>query len=178
MVKQLRMRWVFLIMLLTLVIASLWDKVSWIKSSVHYVLDPSAGFLLNWNLWVGMAVIVLVINFITTIIQKYTTDQKALKELRNEQKQIQKEIKENKSNPQKVMELQKKNMGSIPKQFRLNMVSIAYTGVPFILLFRWFNDYFIAASNPKLFGFLGWFWFYLILSIIFSSLLKKWMKVA
>jgi len=87
-------------------------------------------------------------------------------------------MKECKNNPQKVMELQKKQWASFPKQFKLNMVSIAYTGVPFILLFRWFNDYFISNGNPKLFGFLGWFWFYLIASIIFSSGLKKWWDVA
>lgn len=177
MVKQLRMRWVFVIMLASLVIASLWDTVPQIKNSIHYVLDPSAGFLLNWNLWIGMAIIVLIITFLTTIVQKYTTDQKALKEIRDEQKKTQKEIKENKGNPQKIMELQKKNMSAIPKQFKLSMGSIAYTGIPFILLFRWFNDYFLLAGNPKIFGFLGWFWFYLIASIIFSSLLKKWMKV-
>jgi uncharacterized membrane protein (DUF106 family) len=175
--KQMSFKWIFAIMLLSLVIASLWDKWAWIKNSVHYALNPSAGALLNWNLWLGMAIVVLVITIITTLIQKYTTDQKALKELRDEQKKIQKEIKENKNNPQKVMELQKKNMGAIPKQFKLSMVSIAYTGIPFILLFRWFNDYFVANGNIKLFGFLGWFWFYLIASIIFSSLLKKWMKV-
>jgi len=177
MVKQIRMRWVLLIMLLSLGIASLWDKFPAIKNSVHYILDPSAGFLLNWNLAIGMSIIVLIITILTTIIQKYTTDQKTLKELRDEQKEIQKQIKENKNNPQKIMELQKKQWAGFPKQFKLNMVSIVYTGVPFILLFRWFNDYFISNGNIKIFGFLGWFWFYLIASIIFSSILKKWIKV-
>jgi uncharacterized membrane protein (DUF106 family) len=171
------MRWVLLIMLLSLGIASLWDKFPAIKNSVHYILDPSAGFLLNWNLAIGMSIIVLIITILTTIIQKYTTDQKTLKELRDEQKEIQKQIKENKNNPQKIMELQKKQWAGFPKQFKLNMVSIVYTGVPFILLFRWFNDYFISNGNIKIFGFLGWFWFYLIASIIFSSILKKWIKV-
>ena len=177
MVKQIRMRWVLLIMLLSLGIASLWDKFPAIKNSVHYILDPSAGFLLNWNLAIGMSIIVLIITILTTIIQKYTTDQKTLKEHRDEQKEIQKQIKENKNNPQKIMELQKKQWAGFPKQFKLNMVSIVYTGVPFILLFRWFNDYFISNGNIKIFGFLGWFWFYLIASIIFSSILKKWIKV-
>jgi uncharacterized membrane protein (DUF106 family) len=171
------MRWVLIIMLLSLGIASLWDKFPAIKNSVHYILDPSAGFLLNWNLAIGMSIIVLIITILTTIIQKYTTDQKTLKELRDEQKEIQKQIKENKNNPQKIMELQKKQWAGFPKQFKLNMVSIVYTGVPFILLFRWFNDYFISNGNIKIFGFLGWFWFYLIASIIFSSILKKWIKV-
>lgn len=177
MVKQIRMRWVLLIMLLSLGIASLLDKFPAIKNSVHYILDPSAGFLLNWNLAIGMSIIVLIITILTTIIQKYTTDQKTLKEHRDEQKEIQKQIKENKNNPQKIMELQKKQWAGFPKQFKLNMVSIVYTGVPFILLFRWFNDYFISNGNIKIFGFLGWFWFYLIASIIFSSILKKWIKV-
>ena len=69
-------------MLITLVLASLWDKIPAIKNAIHYVLDPSAGALINWNLNIGMLIIVLIITAITTVVQKYATDQKTLKELR------------------------------------------------------------------------------------------------
>ena len=45
------------------------------------------------------------------------------------------------------------------------------------LFFRWFNDYFIAAGNPKFFLGLGWFLFYLIFAIIFGSILRKYLDV-
>lgn len=154
-----------------------WNKIPFIKDSVHAVLDPTAGWLLNWNLTIGMIIIVFFITLITTIIQKYTTDQKALKELKKEQKIIQEEIKKYKDNPEKFAELSKKQFEFIPKTFKLTSRGILFTGIPFILFFRWFYDTFTAMGSPKFFGLLSWFWFYLILAIIFNSILRKWLKV-
>jgi len=175
--KQGSFKLIFLVMILSILIASLWDSVPIIKDSVHAVLDPSAGLLLNWNITWGMTIIILIINLITTILQKYTTDQKTLKELKDEQKILQEEMKKYKENPSKIMELQKKQMEFLPKTMKLTMRPIIFTGVPFVLFFRWFMDYFALTPNFKFFGFLSWFWFYLIGSIIFSSILRKVFKV-
>jgi len=164
-------------MLITLVLASLWDKIPAIKNAIHYVLDPSAGALINWNLNIGMLIIVLIITAITTVVQKYATDQKTLKELRTEQKDIQNQMKEFKNHPEKMMELQKKQFAMMPKQMKLSMRAIIYTGIPFILFFRWFNDYFVAMGSPKFFLGMGWFLFYLISAIVFGSILRKWWDV-
>jgi uncharacterized membrane protein (DUF106 family) len=174
---------IILIMIASLVIAGYWEKLPWIKNSIHYVLDPSAGALLNWNLTIGMLIIVFVITAITTVVQKYATDQKTLKELRKEQKEIQNQMKEFKNHPEKLMELQKKQFAMMPKQMKLSMRAVAYTGIPFILFFRWFNDYFTAATVaaggvvPKFILGLTWFWFYLIFAMIFSAILRKWWDV-
>jgi len=164
-------------MIFTLIFAGLWDKVPAIKKAIHFALDPSAGALLNWNLNLGMLIVVLIITVITTIVQKYATDQKALKELRVEQKDIQKQMKESKDHPEKVMELQKKQFAMMPKQMKLSMRAVIYTGIPFVLFFRWFNDYFIAAESPRFLLGLTWFWFYLIFAMVFSSILRKWWDV-
>ncbi|MFH1503079.1 MAG: EMC3/TMCO1 family protein [Candidatus Diapherotrites archaeon] len=166
-----------LIMIASMLIAFYWDKLPWISNSIHTIFDPSAGALIDWNLNLGMILIVFVITLLTTLVQKYATDQKTLKELKTEQKEIQKQMKEFKNHPEKVMELQKKQFAMMPKQMKLSMRAIAYTGIPFILFFRWFNDYFIAAGNPKFFGFLGWFWFYFLFAIIFGSILRKYLDV-
>lgn len=168
---------IILVMIASLVIAMCWDKVPIIKNSVHAVLDPSAGALLNWNLTVGMIIIVFCITLISTLIQKYTTDQKALRELRNEQKMLQEEMKKYKDHPEKMSELSKKQFEIIPKTFKLTSRGIMFTGVPFILFFRWFYDTFDALGQPTFFGFLSWFWFYLIFAMIFSSILRKVLKV-
>ncbi|MBU2612719.1 MAG: DUF106 domain-containing protein [Nanoarchaeota archaeon] len=166
-----------IIMGISLLIAALWDQLPWLSGSIHAILDPTAGFLLDLELTLGMIAIVLFISVGTTIIQKYATDQKTLKELKKEQKILQKQMKEFKDDPQKVMELQKKQFEFIPKTMKLSMRAIAYTGIPFILFFRWFSDYFVSAGNPVFLGFMGWFIFYLLTTIIFSSILKKWMDV-
>ena len=164
-------------MFITLILASLWDKIPAIKNAIHYVLDPSAGALLNWNLNIGMLIVVFIITAITTVVQKYATDQKTLKEMRKEQKEMQKQMKEFKDHPEKMMELQKKQFAMMPKQMKLSMRAIVYTGIPFILFFRWFTDYFVTAGSPKFLLGLGWFWFYLITAIIFGSILRKWWDV-
>jgi len=164
---------IIFIMLVSLIIAGFWDKFSVLKNSVHLILDPSAGALIEWNLTLGMLILVLIISIITTLIQKYATDQKTLKELRKEQKIVQEEIKKFKDNPQKLMELQKKQFEFLPKTMKLNMRALMFTSIPFILLFRWFWDFFTNLGNPKFFGIFSWFWFYLIFTIIFSSILKK-----
>jgi uncharacterized membrane protein (DUF106 family) len=168
---------IILVTIASLVIAGYWDKIPAIKEFVHSALDPSAGALLNWNLTVGMLIIVFLITLITTVVQKYATDQKALKELREEQKLLQTEMKKFEKNPEKVAELSKKQLEFIPKTFKLTSRAILFTGIPFILFFRWFNDIFITLGNPKFFGFLTWFWFYFIFTMVLSGFLRKWMKV-
>jgi len=161
------------IMAASLIIAFYWDKLPWISNSVNYVLNPTAGALLDWNLNIGMLIIVFIISIITTIVQKYATDQDTLKELKKEQKEIQKQMKEFKNHPEKMMDLQKKQFAMMPKQMKLSMRGIIYTGIPFILFFRWFRDYFLAAGDPHFWLGLSWFWFYLIFAMIFSSIIRK-----
>ena len=169
---------IFIVMVITLVVAFLWNKLELIKTSAHLALDPSAGALLNWNLTWGMLILIVIIALITTLIQKYATDQKTLKEMKGEQKKLQAEMKEFRDNPEKFMELQKKQLEFFMPMMKLGMRSIVYTGVPFILLFRWFGDYFAMHADFRFFGFITWIWFYIIFVIIFSSIFRKWLDVA
>ena len=168
---------IIIVMFASMIIAFEWNNVPAIKNAVHSVLNPSAGALLNWNLTLGMLIIVFIITLITTLIQKYTTDQKALKELKEEQKLLQSEMKKYEAHPEKLAELSKRQIEIIPKTFKLTSRAVLFTGIPFILFFRWFNDTFITLGNPMFFGFLSWFWFYFIFTIGFSSILRKYMKV-
>lgn len=171
--KEGSFRPLFIFLIISLVIAGLWDKLPFIKDSIHYLLDPTAGFLLNWNLNLGMLIVVFAISLMTTLVQKYATDQDALREMKKEQKENQEQMKELQNQPEKLMELQKKQFAMMPKQMKLGMRPIMYTGIPFLLFFRWFNDYFISLGSPKfLFG-LSWFWFYFITTMIISSVLRS-----
>ena len=167
-----------ILMIVSLIIAFMWDSLRLVKDSVHSALDPSAGALLNWNTTWGMLIIILILSIITTLLQKYTTDQATLRELRKQQKEIQKEIKKHRDNPQKVMELQRSSLPASMKMMQLSMRSAFYTIIPFILLFRWFLDYFATIPDFRFFGFFSWFWFYFIFTIIFSSFLRKWFNIA
>ena len=168
---------IFLVMIISLIIASLWNTVPMIKDSIHSFLNPSIGALLNWDLLWGMTLLVFLISIFMTLVQKYGTDQETLKKLKAEQKELQKEMKEFRDDPAKVLELQKKSFEFMPLMMKHSMRPIIYTGIPLILLFRWFMDYFAALPDFRFFGFFSWFWYYLILSIIFSSILRKIMNV-
>lgn len=175
--KEGSIKLLFVIMLISLIIAFLWDSFSFIKESAHFVLDPNAGALMNWNLNIGFLIIIFIITLITTLFQKYTTDQATLKEMKKEQKEIAEEMKKIERTSSKYMELQKKQLELVPKMFKVNMRPMMFTAIPMILFFRWFMDFFTSLGNPKFFNFFTWFWYYLIVSLIFSSILRKVLKV-
>lgn len=168
---------VLIVMVASLLILFLWDKVTFIKDGVGAILNPTAGVLLNWNITWGMMIIVAFLALFMTVIQKYATDQKTLKEMKEEQKKLNEEAKKVRDNPERMMQIQKESMKFMVPMMKLSMRAMVFTGIPIILFFRWFNDFFMIIEDFKFFGFLNWFWFYLLGSIIFSSIFRKILKV-
>ena len=174
--KQGSFKGIFIVMILSLLIAYFWDSASFIRNVAHSVLDPSLGGLLGWHLAWGMTLIVILMSFVTVLTQKYGTDQETIREMKKEQKELQEEMKKVRDHPEKLMALQKKRFEFFPKMMKLSMRPIVYTSIPFILLFRWFLDFFNAAGDVRIVG-LSWFWFYLLGSIISGTILRKIFKV-
>jgi len=167
---------VFAVMLLGIGVATLWDKVPMIGESVHFVFDPILGVLLDWNVTVGLLIITAILNLISTLLHKYVTDQDLLKQLKEEQKLVSQEIKLYRNNSEKSLELSKKSMELAMKTMPITMRPVIYTTIPFILLIRWFGDYF--EQNPvKILGFMSGIWAYIVFFIIFSIIFRKILKV-
>lgn len=166
-----------LVMIISISVGAMWNKMPFIKDSVHGILDPTAGALLGWNVNWGMVIIAGVITIITTLIQKYTTDQTEIKRLKKEQKDLQEEIKKLGHDPEAAMKKQGEMLKMTTEMMDITMRPLMFTVIPIILFFRWFNDYFIT-NNVKVFGFLGWIWAYLIFSIVFSIIFRKVFDVA
>lgn len=165
-----------IVMVVSMIIAGLWNKIPIIGNSVHAVLDPTFGRIMTINMPWGFAFIVILITLVITLVQKYTTDQEALKQLRDDGKKAQEEMKQYKDDPKKMMEIQKRQLEAMPKSFDLTMKPLIYTAIPIILLFRWFADY-KPLVDYKFLGFLSWLWAYLILSILMSLIIRKLLKV-
>jgi len=165
----------FLVMGISIVIAMLWDKIPIIKQLDHAILDPTAGSLFDWNVYLGMIIFVAVVSLFLTLIRKYTMDHESLKEIKKEQKILKEQMKEFRDNPTKLLELQKKQLQFIPKTMDITMKPMMYTSIPIILMFRWFRDYFIA--NPVKFFGVSWFIAYIILSIVFMSVFRRVFKL-
>lgn len=172
------MKTLLIVMIISLIIGGLWNSLTFIKNTIHAGLDPTAGRMLDWNVNWGMVIISAAIVLCMTLIQKYTTDQETLRQIKKEQKILQAEMQKFKNHPEKLLELQKKQLEFIPKTMDITMRPLIYTVIPIILFFRWFSDYFIANEGIKIFGYLGWLWAYLIFSIIFSMIFRKVLNVA
>lgn len=167
-----------IVMAASLLIAFLWDKLDFIKNTVGSLLNPTAGALLSWNITWGMTIIVIIISLFITVIQKYATDQKTLKEMKAEQKKLSEEAKKVRDNPERMMEIQKESMKFMMPMMKLGMRGAVFTGIPIILSYRWFYDFFNLMEGFRFFGFLNWLWFYILGTIIFGSIFRKILKVA
>ncbi len=167
----------FGLMSISLLLVFMWNSVPIVKESVGAVLDPTAGALINWDLTLGSLIVFFIIALITTIVQKYATDQATLRELRKEQKELQKEMDKYKDDPKKMLEVQKSIWPTTLKIMQVSMKGSVFTIIPFLLFFRWFMDFFVLLGSPKFFGFMNWFWFYLLAILFFSSILRKVLKV-
>lgn len=170
------LKMLFLVSLIGIAVAFFWNTIPVVKEAVHVVLNPTAGRLLDWNIDWGLVIISAIISLITSLLQKYTTDQETLKQIRSEQKLLGEQMKQFKEHPEKIMELQKRQMELIPKTMDITLRPAMYTAIPFILLIRWFGDYF-AEHTVKIFGFMGWIWAYILLAIVFSIVFRKIFKV-
>jgi uncharacterized membrane protein (DUF106 family) len=170
------MFWVFALMILSLVIASAWTSIPVIKDTVTPALNSSVGVLLNWNPTIGMIILTAVLTLITTLLQKFFTDQDTLKQIKEEQKLLQQEMKLAKDNPQNSLELSKKSMELTMKAMPITMKPFIFTIIPFVLLLRWMADFYVVYP-VKIFGFLSGIWAYIVFSIIISILFKKLFKV-
>ncbi len=173
------MIWFFLILLLSIYVASKWDTQltmfgteKTVKDFVNSFMNPVFGRLIEINVYLGFIVIVGLISFLLTLAQKYLSDQAQLKEIKKEQKFLQEEMKKYKDHPEKLLEFQKKQLEFFPRTFELTMKPVIYTSIPVILLFRWFSDIFLPIFGS------WWILWYLIGAMVFSSIFRKWLDVA
>src|SRR3989338_5218497 len=123
--------------------ASFFDTLlGWINSFFELAL--------GWALSLGPVYSLIVISFILTLLstlaQKYLTDQKELKRLKDESKEINKKIRENKNDPQKLCELQSEAMKRAGQQLKQSFKPLIYTFVPLLLVFIWLRGKFTGVE--------------------------------
>ena len=105
------------------------------------VLNPLLLPLMNWSPGFTILLLSLLINFIVTIIYKYTTDQTKMKELKEETKKMQEEMKALRDKPDKMMKVQKKMMSKNMEYSKHSMKSMLFTLLPLLLIFGWMNTH-------------------------------------
>lgn len=119
----------------------------------------------------SIAVFSFFVVLISTLVQKYFTDQEHLKVLKSRQKEISKEIKKSKD-PSVMQELNAELMELTMKMMKSSFKPMFITLLPFLALFTWLRGVYVPIMGNS------WFWYYFGYSILFSIILRKVLKVA
>ncbi len=142
-------------------------------------LDPILNPLLSslGAFWF-IAVISLFVSLVTVIVYKYTTDQILMKSIKEDLDKLNKKMREHKSDSQKMMQVQKEMWSKQMTMMKHSFTSTIYTFIPIIILFSWLSAN-MGADKLLNLGFVkfGWLGSYIIFAIIFSSILRKALKV-
>ena len=140
-------------------------------------LDPILGPVMSipnpWNL----LLLSFTLTLIVTLLYKYLTDQKLMKELKDEMKAMQDEMKLLKEDPEKMMELQKKALEKNMKYIMQSLKPTLITMIPFLFILEWMRRYYTNLGNPDVLFGLSWIWIYILSSLILSLALRKLLKV-
>jgi uncharacterized membrane protein (DUF106 family) len=99
--------------------------------------------MINWLMslpyfWM-IFILSLVATLVTTLIYKYATDQKRIKEIKAKLKALRDKQKEAKNDTKKLMNLQKEMMSLNMEMMKQSFKSMLYTFIPLILLFTWMS---------------------------------------
>tara|TARA_Y100000310_G_scaffold312252_1_gene359375 strand:- start:463 stop:909 length:447 start_codon:yes stop_codon:yes gene_type:complete len=124
---------------------------------------------------------ILLLSFVITgsitLLYKFMTDQKLMKEIKQEMKDLQKEMKQFRDQPEKAMALQKKAFERQMKYMMQSFKPTLITLLPIMLIFGWLRLYYEGLGNPDVLFGLSWLWIYIIFSIVISIVLRKVLKV-
>lgn len=121
----------------------------------------------------SIGVFSIVVTFISTLAQKWLTNQEHLKSLKKRQKEIQQELRKTKE-PKLMQELNAEMLQLTGLMFKSSMKPLFVTIIPFLILFAWLKGFY--GGDPPLLP--HWIWYYLGYSIFASIVFRKIFKVA
>lgn len=150
---------------------------------IQFIVD-----FVTWSPLASMAVFSLIISIIMNVLYVLLTDMKKMRELKEQQSTLQKELKQNKDDQAKMLEIQQKSLEISGKMMKMTMVPMFVTFVPAILaiyflklvyidwvpvgnIISWGKDLWLVHDGA------GWFLCYFAFSILFSTVIKKIFKI-
>ncbi len=120
---------------------------------------------------ISIAAFSIAVTFLSTMAQKWLTNQEHLKSLKKRQKEIQKELKSSKD-PSLMKELNAEMMKLTGVMFKSSMKPMFATMIPFLFLFWWLRSVYVPVMGNS------WIWYYIGYSVVASIILRKVFKVA
>lgn len=126
--------------------------------------------LINSYPQVSILVISFLVVLVTTIITKYVTNQKRMKELKDIQKACQIKLKDSKGNTEEMNKINKEIMDCSMELMKHSFKPMLITFIPLLLLAGWMNGTFAKILS-------SWIWWYILSGLVFSMILRKVLKV-
>jgi len=120
---------------------------------------------------VSIAVFSVIVTLLSTLAQKWLTNQEHLKSLKKRQKEIQKELRGCKDGCL-MKELNAEMMKLTGVMFKSSMKPMFVTIIPFLILFAWLRGIYVPVMGNS------WIWYYIGYSLVASIVLRKVLKVA
>ncbi|MDP6845515.1 MAG: EMC3/TMCO1 family protein [Candidatus Nanoarchaeia archaeon] len=127
-----------------------------------------------------MTLSVIAITLLITVVQKMTVDQNVMRELKADSKKMRKEVKALRNDPEKFQQHQKKMMELSMKQMKMSFKPMMYYMIPLLLFFTWLRNTMtdVIVLRPPVWPWeMGWLGTYILLSIFFSMIFRKILKV-
>lgn len=121
----------------------------------------------------SLLLISILVTLVMTLITKYFTDQKRMKELKAMQKACQVKLKDNKGDLKKQSEIQTEMMKCSLEMMKFSFKPMFITFIPLIILFAWIRGIYAITEISG-----SWLWWYLISGIVASITLRKVLDVA
>jgi uncharacterized membrane protein (DUF106 family) len=126
--------------------------------------------LIIQNPKISIVVIAVLVSLFISLVNYFVMDKEKVKRSRDRQKDLQKQMKEHKSNPEKMVELQKEMFSGIGENFKHTLKPMMITMLPILVVFYWIKDVFTEILA-------GWFWWYLVTAIVASMVFRKLFKL-
>jgi uncharacterized membrane protein (DUF106 family) len=109
---------------------------------VDTIFNPVFGWLLNIPSLLAILFLASLLALISTLLQKYLTNQAKMKRMRDDTKKLQAQMKTLRDDPKKMMKVQEKlmplQMELMKESFKPLLVSL----IPFLLVFFWLSSHF------------------------------------
>lgn len=131
--------------------------------------------LIQANPLISLVIISILVTFFMTLITWLVTDNEKMRELRQRQKDLQKKAREHQKagNTDALLEINKQMMMEMPEMMKHSFKPMIITFIPAIIIFSFLNG---AYKTTSLGGW--WILYYIIFSIIASTIFRKLFKMA
>ena len=119
-----------------------------------------------------LVVVSATVTLVSTLVTNWLTDQEHLKSLKKRQKELNVKMKTAKPGEKLFEEIQSEMLQISGIMMKAQFKPMLVTIVPFLALFAWLRGVYTPLMGSS------WIWYYIIGSLVFSTIYRKLLKMA